>query len=166
MSVCFPLFTLRRKVSRAKGNPYLDILEYSTLHPKFKTQICISNFVGAKFSRGNLIINYFWRQLGSLLGFSRWHLRLTSFWRQLGSSLGLEIPGDYSRGFLFAFPCWGLLFLYFSGELHISPLEFYCDSPFLGNYINHQNYKIAYFPFNPITDYIYIADLNTRLRVG
>ena len=31
---------------------------------------------------------------------------------------------------------------------------------------NHQKDKIAYIPLDPVTDYIYIADLNTRLRVG
>ena len=97
-SIWFPLSRLRRKVIRAKGNLSLQILEYSTPRPKFKTQILISNFVGAKFSR--------------------WHLGITSFWRQLRSSLGLEIPGDSSHGFLFAFTCWGLLCFSFCGELH------------------------------------------------
>ena len=38
-SVFFPLLWLRRKVSRAKGNQSLQILEYSTPRPKLKTQI-------------------------------------------------------------------------------------------------------------------------------
>ena len=96
-SVWFPLRRLRRKVSRAKGNGYLQILEYSTLRPKLKNQIWISNFVGAKLSCWHLRINYFWRQLGSSLELSLWNLGITSFWRQLGSSLGMEIPGDSSR---------------------------------------------------------------------
>ena len=84
MSVYFPFRQIRRKVSRAKGNPSLQILEYSTPRPTLKTLIWISNFFGTKLSR--------------------WHLGITSFWHQLGSSLGLEIPRYYSRGFLFAFP--------------------------------------------------------------
>ena len=97
-SVWFPLCWLRRKVSRAKGNPFLLILEYSSPRPKFQTQIWISNFVGAKFSR--------------------WYLRITSFWCQLRSSLGLDIPGDYSGVFLFAITFWGLIWFSFIGELH------------------------------------------------
>ena len=62
----------------------LQIVEYCTQRPKFKTQILISNFVGAKFSC--------------------WHLGKTSFWRQLRSYLGLEITGDSSKGFLFVSP--------------------------------------------------------------
>ena len=31
---------------------------------------------------------------------------------------------------------------------------------------NHQKYKIAYVPLDPVADYVYIADLNTRLNVG
>ena len=31
---------------------------------------------------------------------------------------------------------------------------------------NHQKDKIAYVPLNLFADYIYIADLNTRLHVG
>ena len=92
------IFCTRIKVSRAKGNPSLQILEYSTPRPKFQTQILISNFVGAKFSH--------------------WHIGITSFWRQLGSSLVLEITGDYSGGFLFDSPRWGLICFYFLGELH------------------------------------------------
>ena len=135
-SIWFTLRWLRRKLIRAKGNPSLEILEYSTPHPKLKTQTLISNFVGAKFSRWHLRINSFWRQLGSLLELSCWHLGITFFWCQLGSYLGLEIPGDSSQGFLFAFPHWGLLCLSFRGGLHISPSVFYYASPFLGNYMS------------------------------
>ena len=35
-SVCFPLRQLRKKVSRAKENPSLQFLEYSTVGSKFK----------------------------------------------------------------------------------------------------------------------------------
>ena len=31
---------------------------------------------------------------------------------------------------------------------------------------NHQKDKIYYVPLEPVADYVYIADLNTRLRVG
>ena len=50
--------------------------------------------------------------------------------------------------------------------MNISPLEFYYTSPLLGNYTNHQKDKIAYVPLDPVSDYVYIADLNNRLRVG
>ena len=33
-------------------------------------------------------------------------------------------------------------------------------------YDNHQKDKIAYVPLDPISDYVYIADLNTRLHDG
>ena len=31
---------------------------------------------------------------------------------------------------------------------------------------NHQKEKIAYALLDPVTDYVYTGDLNTRLRVG
>ena len=156
----------QKKMICSKGIPSLQILEYSTPRPEFKTQIWTSNFVGTKFFRCQLRINFFWHQLRSSLEFSHSHLVITSFWRQFGSSLGLDIHGDSSRGFLLALPYWGLQCLSFRGELHISLLGFYYDSPFLGNYINHQKDKIAFTPINPVANYIYIADLNTRLCVG
>ena len=33
------------------------------------------------------------------------------------------------------------------------------------NTINHQKYKIAYVPIDPVSDYIYIADLILELLV-
>ena len=125
-SFCFTLVKIRRKLSRAKGNPSLQILEYSTPHQKFKTQIWISNFVGTKFSCWHLKVNLFWHQLGSPLEYFCWHLGIISFWRELGYLLGLDIPGDSSRGFLFAFPCWFLLCLSFREELHISVMSLLC----------------------------------------
>ena len=104
-SLLFSLRWLRRKVSCAKVNPSLHILVYSTLRPKFKTQIWISNSFGAKFSRWHLGINSFWSQLRSLLELSRWHLGITSFWHQLISSLVLEIPGDSLSGIPLCFLC-------------------------------------------------------------
>ena len=126
-SVCFPLRSFLIKAIRAKGNLSPHILEYSTLRSKFKNQIWILNFVGAKLSC--------------------WHLRITSFWRQLGSSLGLDIPRYSSGGFLIVFFLWGLLRFSFLGELYerwncemvewIFPsLGFYYASTFLENYIN------------------------------
>ena len=97
-------------------NPSLQILEYSTLRPKLKTQISISNFVGTKFFRWHLRIIFFWRQLRSSLEFSHSNLIITSFWHQFGSYLGLDIPGDSSQGFLFAFHRWGLLSFSFVGN--------------------------------------------------
>ena len=32
--------------------------------------------------------------------------------------------------------------------------------------ISHQKYKIAYVPLDPLADYVYLSELNTRLRVG
>ena len=46
-----------------------------------------------------------------------------------------EIP---SRGFLLAFPRWGLLCLFVRGELNISLLGFYYTSHFLGKYMYDQ----------------------------
>ena len=106
--VLFPIFQLRRNVSHANGNPSLQILEYSTPRSKFQTQIWISNSVGAKFTRWHLGINYFWRQLVSLLELYLWHLGLASFRQQPGSSLGLEIPGDSFLGISLFF-CWHLI---------------------------------------------------------
>ena len=39
------------------------------------------------------------------------------------------------------------------------PAGVYCDSPLLGNYINHQKENIAYIPLDPVSDHLYIADL-------
>ena len=63
---------------------------------------------------------------------------------------------------------WGITWMvkWRNGKMNISPLGFYYASPLLGNYINHQKYNIAYVPLYPVTGYVYIADLNTRLRVG
>ena len=155
MSVFFPIRWLRRKVIRAKGNMSLRFLEYSTPRPKFKTQIRISNAVGAKFSCWHLGIHSFWRQLGYLLGLSFWHLGITSFWRQLGSSLELEIPRDSFSGIPLCFPLLGFTMLPFHGEICSSPLGFYYASPFLGNYINHQKDKISFVPLDPFADYVY-----------
>ena len=52
-----------------------------------------------------------------------------------------------SQGFIFSFPCWGLLCLSVPGELNISSLGFYYASPFLGKYINHQRKRFPTFPF-------------------
>ena len=41
----------------------------------------------------------------------------------------------------------------------LSPVGVYYDSPFLGNYINHQKDKISYVPLNPVANYVNIADL-------
>ena len=35
----------------------------------------------------------------------------------------------------------------------------YYDSPLLGNFINHQKYKNAYFTLDPISSYVYVEDL-------
>ena len=108
----FPLCQLRRKMSRAKGNPFLQILLYSTPRPKFKAH-----------SRWHLRINSFWRQLGSTLKLSRWHLGISSFWCQLGSRLGLKIPGDSLSGINLCF-FWHLGINTFWRQLR-SLLEFY-----------------------------------------
>ena len=50
--------------------------------------------------------------------------------------------------------------------MNLSLLGFYHASPFLRNYINHQKDKIAYVTLDPVSDYAYIADLNTRHCVG
>ena len=69
-------------------------------------------------------------------------LRITYFWRQLGFSLGLEIPGN------------------FLGDPPLTfPVGVYYDYTLLENYTNHQKDKIAYVPLDPVSDYVYIADL-------
>ena len=128
----FLLHWLRRKVSGAKGNPSLYILEYSTLRPKFKTQILISKSIGAKFSRWHLGINSFSRQLGSLLELSRWHLGMTSFMRQLGSSLGLEIPLRFFSGIPLWFPPLGFTMILLSCGTTYLPVGFLLCFPFPG----------------------------------
>ena len=56
--------------------------------------------------------------------------------------------------------------LVLGGSSLLFPIVVYYAFPFLGNYINHQKDMIAYIPLDPVADYLYIADLNTRLRVG
>ena len=80
--------------------------------------------------------------------------------------MGFAIPGDSLLGIPPCFPplgftiiirLWGttylpvgiLLYLSFLGELHKRPKE-----------------KIAYVTLNPVSEYVYISDLNTRLRFG
>ena len=55
---------------------------------------------------------------------------------------------------------------WWNGEANFSLLGFYYAYPFLGNYSNHQKDKIYYIPLKSVSDYVYIADLNNRLRVG
>ena len=93
-------------------------------------------------------------------------LELISFGARSDLLWDLQFPEIPSRGFLLDFPHWGLLCLFVCGELNISPLGFYYTSPFFGNYINSPKYNIAYVPLDPVSEYVYIADLNTRLRVG
>ena len=65
----------------------------------------------------------------------------------------LDIP---SQGFLLVFPRWDLLCLFVCVELHIYPLGIYYNSPFLGNYINHQRTrKPMFFSTQSPTTYIY-----------
>ena len=68
----------------------------------------------------------------------------------------LKFPEIPSQGFLLVFPRWGLLCLFVFVELHISPLEIYYSSPFLGNYINHQRTRLPkFFLTQSPTTYIY-----------
>ena len=55
---------------------------------------------------------------------------------------------------------------WWNGKTNIYLLGFYYASLLLGNYINLQKENIAYVPLDPVADYVYIADLNTRLHVG
>ena len=97
-SVLFPLPLLRRKVSRSKGNPFIQILEFCTPRPKLKTQNLNFKLHCCEILRWHLGINTFWRQLGSLLEFSSQYLGNNSVWIQIGSPLGFAIPGDsFSR---------------------------------------------------------------------
>ena len=75
----------------------------------------------------------------------------------------LEIP---SRGFHFDFPCWGLLCLSVRGELNISPLVVLLCFSFIEELNQSAKYNIYYVPLDPVPDDVFIADLNTKLRVG
>ena len=79
-------------------------------------------FPAPKILNANLNFKLRWRKILPLA------LRITSFWRQLGSSLGFQIPVDSSGVFLFAFPCWGLLCLFFLGEIHIFRYQYIVGS--------------------------------------
>ena len=132
MFVLFPLGRLRRKVSRAKGGPFIQILEYCTLYLKFKTHPWISNYVSAKFSRWHLGINSFWRQLGSSLEFSFWHLGIKSVWHQLRYPLGFEIPGYSFSGIFLCFPPLGFTLLICSCGATYFPVGYLLYYSFLG----------------------------------
>ena len=47
----------------------------------------------------------------------------------------------------------------FSNYTYITISPFYITT-------KHQKYKIAYIPLNPVANYVYIADLIIKLRVG
>ena len=120
--VCFPLRRLIRKVSRTKGSPSLQILEYSITHPKIKTQIWISNFVGAKLSCwhlgilpffANLYLPWDWIFQDILLGilFCFSLLRFTMLLLSWGTTWMVKWWNEY-------FPVGGLLCFSFLGEIH------------------------------------------------
>ena len=139
--VWFPIRRLRRKFSRAQGNLSLQILEYSTPRPKFKTQIWISNSVGANIFRWHLGINSSWRQLGSSLELSLWNLGIHSVWSHLGYPLGFAISGDSFLEIPPCFPPLGFtLIIRFWGTTYL-PVGIYYTSPFLGTYIRFYIYK-------------------------
>ena len=165
-SVSFPLRRLRRKVISAKGSPFIQILEYCTPRPKFKTQILISNSVGAKCSRWHLRINLFWIQLGFSLEFPRWHLGINSIWRQLRSPLGFAIPGDSFSGIPPCFPLLGFTLLICSCGTTYFPVRDLLFFSFLGGLHQSPNDRIAYFTLDPVAAYVHILDLNDRLCVG
>ena len=116
--------------------------------------------------RWHLRINYFWLQLGSLLEFSCWNLGNDSFWRQLGSPLGFGIPGDSFSGIPLCFTQLGFIMLIRSWGTTYFPVGILLCFSFLGELHQSPKYMIAYVPHDPVANYVYIVDLNTRLRVG
>ena len=150
-SVFFPLRRLRRKVSRAKGNPFIKILEYSTPRPKSKTQIWISNSVGAKFSRWHLGINSFWRQMVSSLELSCRHLGINSVWRQLGSPLGFAISGYSLSGIPPCFPSLGFTLIICSCGTTYFPVGYLLEFSFLGEL------HFSYLLFTPLWIILYVS---------
>ena len=116
----------------AKGNPFIQILEYSTQRPKFETQILISNFVGQKFSCWHLDINSFWCQLGLSLELSCWNFGINSVWRQLVSPLGFLIPGDSFLGIPHCFPPFGFNLIIPSCGTKYFPVENLLYFSFIG----------------------------------
>ena len=58
------------------------------------------------------------------------------------------VYSDYSFLGNYIFTRWDLLYFSFLGELHQSPKD-----------------KITYVPLDLVADYVYISDLNTKLRV-
>ena len=120
-----------------------------------------------------------WRQLGSYLGvkipgdsFSgiplrfHWCLGNNFFCSQLRSSLefycrhlgtDLQSPEIPSRGFLVVLPCWGLIRLLVSGELHFPRWGFPILLLSWGT-PSITKWKIAYVPLDPVADYIHMLN--------
>ena len=146
MSFFFALLWLRRKLSRAKGNPFIQILEYRTPRLKFKTQISISNSVGAKFPAGTSELIPFGANWDLHWNCTAGTLEFIPFVGSLHLHLDLRFPEIPYQGFLLVSPRWGLLCLFVRVELHIFPSGIYHTSHFLGNYINHQRIYCLHSP--------------------
>ena len=120
----FPLFRLIRKMIRAKRNLSLQILEYSTPCPKLKTQISISNSVGAKFSQWHLGINSFLVPTQIFVVIVPLAPRYYFLMAPTRIFLGIGNPRYSFSGILLCFP-WHLVITYFWHQLR-SSLELSC----------------------------------------
>ena len=157
-----------------------NIFPFSTLYAHKKSEPCkekpVSSYLGIlypapKIWNPNLNFKLCWHKILPLA--PRDYLLLSPTW----IFLGIWDSRRFFSGVLLCFSLLGFTMLLLSwgtkrmvkwlnGKTNISPLGFYYAYPFLGNYINHQKDKIAYVPLDPIADYVYIEDVNTRLRVS
>ena len=117
-------------------------------------------------SRWHLGIISFWCQLGSSLHWSCWYLGINYFLRQLGYPLVFAIPGYPLTEIPLCFPLLGFnLLIVLCETIHI-PVEDLLYFYFLGELYQLPKDKIVYVPLNPVANYMYISNLNTRLCVG
>ena len=114
---------------------------------------------------GTSEITPFGANLDLLLEFSHWHLGNNSFWCQLVSCLGFGIPGDSFSGIPLCFSLLGFTMLIRSWGTTYFPVGVLLCLYFLGELHKYPKDKIAYATLDPVADHVYIADLNTRLRV-
>ena len=107
-----------------------------------------------------LVINSFWRQLGSLLEFSRWHLRINYVWRQLGSPLGFAIPGYSFSEIPPCFPPLGFTLLICLWGTTFSPVRGLLSFSFLGEIHQSPNYRLPTFSSTQLpATYIYYTSI-------
>ena len=143
-------------MSRAKGNPFIHILEYCTPRPKLKPKFEFQTPFARNFPAGTSDLITFGASQDISWNCPAGTSELIPFGASSDLLWDLQFPEINYQGFLLVFPRWGLLCLFVRVELHISPLGIYYTSPFLGNYINHQSTILPTFPLTQSpTTYIY-----------